>query len=236
MLPLKDDNPTWRRPYVTYGLIVLNVLVFLYELGLGRSLQRFIFYYGVIPAEFTHPTTFRVSPIFPFNLFTSMFLHGGFMHVAGNMLYLWIFGDNVEDAMGRFKFVIFYLLTGVLASFTHILISPTSKIPTIGASGAISGVLGAYFVLYPRARVLTLVPDPFTFGLFYRIIPIPAFLVLGFWFVFQLFYGVLSVPSAGRTGGVAFWAHIGGFVAGMFLIKVFRRRKRPTIDDIFPGL
>jgi len=226
MLPLKDDNPTWRRPVITYIILAINVLVFLYELGLGTSLRKFFFLYGVMPKEFTHPGSYNVSPIFPFNLFTSMFIHGGFMHLAGNMLYLWIFADNVEDAMGHFRFVVFYLLVGVFASFTHIFISPNSEVPTIGASGAISGVLGAYFVLYPKARVLTLVPDPFTFGLFYRIVSIRALFVLGFWFILQIFYGVLSLPGAGRTGGVAFWAHIGGFVAGMLLVKFFVRRSR----------
>ncbi len=218
MLPIKDENPSYRRPWVNYTLITINILVFFYELSLGRELNRFIFRYGVIPVEIIHGRGWLT-------IFTSMFLHGGWMHIFGNMLYLWIFGDNVEDSIGHFKYLIFYLISGVAAALTQVLVNPTSHIPLIGASGAISGVLGAYFVLYPRARVLTLIPDPFTLGLFLRIVRIPAFFVLGFWFIIQFMYGLASLPYMGRTGGVAFFAHIGGFVFGMIAIKFFNPRK-----------
>ncbi len=218
MLPIKDENPSYRRPWVNYTLVALNILVFFYELSLGRYLQFFVFKFGVIPVEIIHGRRL-------FTLFTSMFLHGGWMHIIGNMLYLWIFGDNVEDSLGHFRYLVFYLMGGVFAALAQVVVNPYSKIPLIGASGAISGVLGAYFVLYPRARVLTLVPDPFTLGLFYRLIPIPAFFVLGFWFVIQFFYGLLSLPFAGRTGGVAFFAHVGGFVFGLIAIKFFKPKK-----------
>jgi len=153
-------------------------------------------------------------------------MHGGFAHIFGNMLYLWIFGDNVEDSMGHFRFLIFYLLCGILASLAHVLSSMGSQIPTIGASGAIAGVLGAYLVLYPRASILTLVP----FGYFMRMIRLPALLILVFWFVLQLFYGMLSLPGARATGGVAWFAHIGGFLSGLLLIRIFRSRGRRRIE------
>lgn len=224
MLPLKDENPTRSFPFVNISLIVINVLVFLYELSLGRGIKIFFLKYGVIPYEITHFVDIPpVKTFLPWNLFTSMFIHGGFTHIFGNMLYLWIFGDNVEDALGHFRYIIFYLLTGLIASFTHIIFNPNSMVPTVGASGAISGVLGAYFILYPGARVLTLVPDLFFFGLFYRIVRIPALIVLGFWFILQFFYGFLSLPSGG--GGVAWLAHVGGFIAGLLLVRVFLRRR-----------
>jgi len=229
MLPLKDDNPTYRFPIVNVSLIVINVLVFLYEMSLGRELTPFLHKYGVIPVEITKGIDIPPPTPFPINLITSMFLHGGFMHLAGNMLYLWIFGDNIEDAIGRLRYLIFYLVCGLFASFAHIFVSQNSPIPTIGASGAISGVLGAYFILYPTARVLTLVPDPFTFGLFYRIVRLPAFILLGIWFIFQFFQGILSLPYAGRVGGVAWFAHIGGFFTGLFLIRFFVRWRRGAI-------
>lgn len=218
MLPLKDENPSFRRPWVNYTIIVINILIFFHELSLGGAVNRFIFTYGVIPVEIIHGHRL-------YTIFTSMFLHGGWMHIFGNMLYLWIFGDNVEDSMGHFKYLVFYLLSGVFAAFAQIFINPFSRIPLIGASGAISGVLGAYFVLYPRARVLTLIPDPFTFGIFWRIIRLPAYILLGFWFIIQFFYGLLSLPYSGHTGGIAFFAHIGGFVFGLIAIKFFKPRK-----------
>ena len=223
MLPLKDDNPTYTFPIVNISLIVINVLVFLYELSLGRGVELIFLQYGIIPFEITHGIDIPPPSSIPINFITSMFLHGGFAHIFGNMLYLWIFGDNIEDAMGHFRYLIFYLITGLFATFTHIFFSPNSKIPTIGASGAISGILGAYLVLYPRAAVLTLVPDPFLFGLFYRIVRIPALFVLGFWFILQFFYGILSLPAKG--GGVAWMAHIGGFIAGFILVRIFIKRR-----------
>ena len=221
MIPLRDDNPTRSRPVLTVLLIAANVLVFMYQLSLGqRQEQALVFQFGAIPAVIvgTQSLPEQLAAIPPvFSLFTSMFLHGGFMHLIGNMLYLWIFGNNIEDAMGRVRFLVFYLTCGVLAALAHIVSNPTSVIPTIGASGAISGVLGAYLLLYPHARVLTLIP----LGFFTRLIYIPAGFVLGFWFVLQLLSGSLSSPEG---GGIAWFAHVGGFVAGMVLVGLFKRR------------
>ncbi len=222
MIPLRDDNPTTIKPVVTVTLIVLNVLVFLYQFSLGpQQGQLFVYQFGAIPAvifgERTLPPEVQAIPS-TLSIFTSMFLHGGFMHLIGNMLYLWIFGNNIEDAMGHARFVIFYLLSGVAASFAHVLTNLASTIPAIGASGAISGVLGAYLLLYPRAQVLVLLP----LGFFSRIMYIPAAIVLGMWFLLQLLQGGLTVGQGG--GGVAWWAHIGGFVAGMILVGLFKYR------------
>jgi membrane associated rhomboid family serine protease len=229
MLPLKDDNPTERTPVVTIGLIVVNVLVFLWELSLPEySRTHAMFSLGLIPAALTHhgaPVLHSdVSP--QVTLLTSMFLHGGFLHLGGNMLYLWIFGNNVEDVVGSARFLLFYLICGVAAGLAQVFVMPGSHIPQIGASGAIAGVLGAYLVLFPHARVMTLVP------LFYfmRVMWLPAVAVLGFWFVLQLFNGVgglaLSRATSADTGGVAFFAHIGGFVAGFLLIRLFAPARR----------
>ncbi len=221
MIPLRDDNPTSITPYVTYAFIGACVLAFLWQLSLGqKGFEAAVAALGVIPVtllgdESLPPALYLVPPAA--TLFTSMFLHGGFMHLAGNMLYLWIFGNNVEDAMGHVRFVIFYVLSGLAAAMAQALPNPDSTIPMIGASGAISGVLGAYLLLYPRARVLVLIP----LGAFSRVIYVPAMFVLGFWFVLQLISSALADPS---QGGVAFGAHIGGFVAGMVLIPLFKHR------------
>lgn len=221
MIPLRDDNPTKIRPVVTVTIIVAATLVFLWQLSLGaKGFEAAVVALGVIPAtllgtESLPPSLYIVPPTV--TLFTSMFLHGGFMHLAGNMLYLWIFGNNVEDAMGHVRFVIFYILSGLAAAFAQALPNPDSTIPMIGASGAISGVLGAYLLLYPRARVLVLIP----LGAFSRIVYVPAMFVLGFWFVLQLISSALADPG---QGGVAFGAHVGGFVAGMVLIPLFKHR------------
>ncbi len=222
MIPIKDINPTERFPFVTVLVIVVNTAVFLYGAFLGqRSEEMFVTYFSLVPARLFSP---EMAPggALPagITIFTSMFLHGGFLHIAGNMLYLWIFGNNVEDAMGSIRFIIFYLLSGVVAAFSHALANTSSLVPMIGASGAISGVLGAYLLLYPRARVLTLV----VFGFFVRTVEIPAMYVLGFWFVFQF---LSALVSAGTGGGVAWYAHIGGFVAGMALIGLFKRNDVP---------
>jgi len=220
LFPLKDDNPTTITPYVTVTLIVLNVVVFLYQLSLGERIDAFVYQYGAIPAVIlggrTLPPDMVAIPA-TLSLFTSMFMHGGFMHIIGNMLYLWIFGNNIEDAMGHIKFILFYLISGLLASMAHLLSDMSSIIPTVGASGAISGVLGAYLLLYPRARVHTFIM------LFYfiRFMYIPAGIVLGFWFLLQI---VNSALSAGGGGGVAWWAHIGGFLAGMALVGIFKKQ------------
>ncbi len=218
MIPLKDDNPTTITPAVTVGLIVVNVLVFAYQASLGRAGEAFVYTFGAVPAAlFGGESPSALPPTV--TLFTAMFVHGGFMHVGGNMLYLWIFGNNVEDAMGHGRFIVFYALCGVAAAYAHALTAPTSGVPMIGASGAISGVLGAYLLLFPHARVLTLIP----LGFFTRLVYVPAGFVLGFWIVIQLLSGSLSLGRGG--GGVAWFAHVGGFLAGMALVHVFVRRK-----------
>ncbi|MBI3576084.1 MAG: rhomboid family intramembrane serine protease [Gammaproteobacteria bacterium] len=221
MIPLRDDNPTSITPFVTYAFIAACVLVFLWQMSLGeKGFEAAVLALGVTPAILLGdarlpPELYLVPPVA--TVFSSMFLHGGFMHLAGNMLYLWIFGNNVEDSMGHVRFVIFYLLCGVAAVLAQALPNPDSAIPMIGASGAISGVLGAYLLLFPRAHVLVLIP----LGMFSRMVPLPAMVVLGFWFVLQL---ISTALSDGSQGGVAFGAHIGGFVAGMILIPVFKYR------------
>jgi membrane associated rhomboid family serine protease len=222
MFPLRDDNPTRIKPILTLALIVANTLVFFYQLSLGaRQGELFVYQYGSIPAVLfgIRQLPSGVAAIPPFlSLFTSMFLHGGWLHLIGNMWYLWIFGNNIEEAMGRFRFILFYMLSGLAASMCQSLANVGSVIPSIGASGAISGVLGAYLLLYPRARVLVLIP----LGLFTQLIYIPAVVVLGFWFVLQLLSGSFSNTQA---GGVAWWAHVGGFLAGMLLVGLFKKRE-----------
>jgi membrane associated rhomboid family serine protease len=222
MIPLRDDNPRRTAPIVTYVLIALNILAFLWELSLGANLQNALFNFAFIPARYWLPGNW----VFDFmTIMISMFLHGGLMHIGSNMLYLWIFGDNVEDRLGHGKYLLFYLLCGIGATLAHAVFGPASRIPAIGASGAIAGVLGAYLILYPRARVMTLIPIFF----FITIREIPAIVILGFWFVLQLFSGVgsLGVTDAQDMGGVAYFAHIGGFVAGMLLIAPFGGFRRP---------
>ncbi len=213
MLPLSDHNPRRTFPVVTTVIIVANVLMFLWELSLGPELQRAMMQIAFIPARFWVPgyAALNVQTIF-----ISMFLHGGFLHIGANMLYLWIFGDNIEDRLGHMRYFIFYFLCGILAAITHAFANPSSTMPAIGASGAIAGVLGAYLILFPKQRVTTIIPIFF----FIMIREIPAVLLLGFWFVLQLFSGVgsLNVRDAEDVGGVAYFAHIGGFVAGMILI------------------
>lgn len=214
MLPLRDEHPSRRTPFVNYLLIAANIGVFIWQYMMAAEDPRLALQYALIPAALTDGS---INPIDISRIFTSMFMHGGLAHIGGNMLYLWIFGDNIEDAMGHFKYLFFYLLGGVLASLAHIITDPNSTIPTVGASGAIAAVLGAYIILYPRARILTLI----IFGFFIRLSMVPAIIVLGLWFVLQLFQGVLTLGAAGNMGGVAFWAHIGGFVVGMLLVKIF---------------
>ncbi len=224
MIPLRDDIPSSRAPVVVVAIIVACTLVFFWQLSLGtRGFEAIVTSLGVIPAALLGDVRlsaelYIVPPTV--TIFTSMFLHGGFLHLIGNMLYLWIFGDNVEDAMGHGRFIVFYLLCGVAAALAQALPNPDSAIPMIGASGAISGVLGGYLLLYPRAQVLVLIP----LGLFSRMVHLPAMLVLGLWFVLQLVNSALADPGA---GGVAFGAHIGGFIAGMVLLLLFKRRHVP---------
>lgn len=215
MLPLRDENPTRTIPYVNYTLIAINILVFIFQVMLGSSQETFVYQFALIPAQVTSKLDF--SDVF--DIFTSMFMHAGLAHIGGNMLYLWIFGDNVEDAMGHGRYLFFYLFGGVAASVAHIVTNPGSQIPTVGASGAIAAVLGAYLVLYPQSRVMTLI----FLGYFIRMAMVPATIVLGLWFVLQLFQGVLTLGAA-DVGGVAFWAHIGGFVAGLVLAKLLAKR------------
>jgi membrane associated rhomboid family serine protease len=221
MLPLRDVNPTRTFPLVTIAIIAVNVLVFIYELILGPQLEGFVQSWAIIPYEITHGVDLPPASIQPIylTLITAMFLHGGIVHIAGNMLFLWIFGNNIEDAMGSLRFIVFYLLCGLVAAFAQIAVGPNSDIPNIGASGAIAGVLGAYLLLFPRAEVQTLV----FLGFFVRLVRLPALLFLGLWFVLQLFSGVAGLGME-ATGGVAWFAHIGGFIAGIVLINIFRRR------------
>ena len=223
MIPLRDDNPTVLWPIVTAALIIANTAAFFYELSLepGR-LEALIYQMGMIPASLTRAYIPGMGGYF--TVLTSMFLHGGWMHIIGNMLYLWIFGNNIEDSMGHWRFVIFYLITGLAAAAAHLTLNPTSTVPTIGASGAVSGVLGAYLILFPHARVKTLI---FLIGPFFRIVYLPAWVLLIFWIGLQLFNQAVGAidPSA---GGVAYAAHIGGFAAGIVLIPLFRKYRRRT--------
>ena len=216
MIPLRDINPTRRVPVMTVGIIVVNVLVFAYEFLLpATALESLIRTWGLIPYQLV-----ALEPAAFVRVLTSMFLHGGVMHLLGNMLYLWIFGDNIESALGSLRFALFYLLCGIGAGLGQVLVSPSSRVPMVGASGAISGVLGAYLLLYPRVQVETLL----ILGYFVRLVRLPALVVLGFWIVLQLFSGVLSF-GATATGGVAFFAHVGGFATGIVLVGVFKRRR-----------
>lgn len=217
MLPIRDENRTRIIPFVNYIIIIINIFVFFHELSLGKKLSSFFLEYGVIPWEITNFKNLYGEIPFFLKPLSAMFIHGGWGHIIGNMLYLWIFGDNIEDVFGHLRYIFFYIITGYAATVAQVIISPFSKIPLIGASGAISGVLGAYFFFYPHARVLTLVPDYLTFGLFYRTIYIPAFFLIGFWFIYQLLLGIISLPL--RGGGIAFFAHIGGFVAGYLISR-----------------
>ena len=216
-IPLRDENPTLRFPAVTLLLVALNIAVFVYQVISPQGLNYHVVRMGVIPYEISHFRSLaegtRLSP--PLTLFAAMFIHGGILHLAGNMLFLWIFGNNIEDFLGPFRFILFYFLAGLGATFVQVIFTPNSRVPMIGASGAIAGVLGAYLVLYPAARVMTLV---FLF-FFIRVVAIPAAYVLGFWFFLQIL-------SAGLGGGVAWFAHIGGFLVGIGLIRLISRRRR----------
>jgi membrane associated rhomboid family serine protease len=218
MIPIRDQIPTRRVPVVTYFLIAVNILVF-GVMWLGGSAQdAWVYQFALIPLNIT--TGVDLGDVF--DIFTSMFMHAGFAHIAGNMLYLWIFGDNVEDRLGHVRYLVFYLAGGVLASLAHFLTNPNSQIPTVGASGAIAAVLGAYLVLFPQSRIVTFIP----LGFFMRLTTVPAAIVLGFWFILQLFNGVMSIGAA-DMGGVAFWAHIGGFVVGVVVAWLLKGGRKP---------
>ncbi len=219
MIPLRDVIPSRTTPYITITIIVLNALAWLFELSLPHDvLNEFLTVYGVVPAYFSAPT-----------LITSMFLHGSWSHVIGNMWYLWIFGDNVEDRVGHGRFIFFYLLCGIAAGLGQVAVDPNSMLPTIGASGAIAGVMGAYFVLYPHSRVLTLIP-----WIFIQIVELPAITLLGFWFLMQLFSaGAIAVTASSHgSGGVAFAAHVVGFVVGLGGVFLFRKRQLDPWDRV----
>lgn len=218
MIPIRDEIPTRRVPIVNYLLIAVNILVFVLMWLTGPSQETLVYQLAMIPSNFTN----GVGLGDVIDIFTSMFMHAGLAHIAGNMLYLWIFGDNVEDRLGHALYLVFYLVGGVFASLTHLLTSPGSQIPTVGASGAIAAVLGAYLVLFPQSRIVTFIP----LGYFMRLTMVPAIFVLGFWFILQLLSGVLSMGGP-DVGGVAFWAHIGGFVAGVVLAKLLASGRRP---------
>jgi membrane associated rhomboid family serine protease len=223
VFPLRDINPRRTFPVVTTTLIAINTIAFFYELSLGPQIAGFFQQTAFIPADYFHPGDLGIDVR---SVFVSMFLHGGWAHLIGNMLYLWIFGDNVEDRLGHVRFILFYLACGWVATLAHGYANPESTVPSIGASGAIAGVLGAYLVVFPRARVLTLVP----LGFFIRLTELPALVVLGFWFVIQIFSGTASLGSrTAQTTGVAWWAHIGGFVAGLavgVVVAMVQRRRR----------
>jgi membrane associated rhomboid family serine protease len=226
MIPIRDDTPRFSTPFVTYFIIALNTVVFLFELSVGqqshRALNSLIYHFGVVPLHFERAFTGASSISLPglfLPLLTSMFLHASWLHLLLNMLFLWIFGDNIEDYLGHFTYLIFYLVSGFAAGMAHILLNAGSSVPSVGASGAIAGVMGAYFVLYPRARVLMWFPPIFFFHL-------PAWLVLGYWFLVEFLSGAAtSLAETGESsGGIAVWAHVGGFVAGIVLIKLLPER------------
>ncbi|RMG73329.1 MAG: rhomboid family intramembrane serine protease [Nitrospirae bacterium] len=225
MIPFKDDNPTETFPIVTILLIGLNCIVFFIELGYPYGMERMIFSYGAVPRYligFSGPQP--IPP--PLTVFTSMFMHGGFVHIIGNMLYLWIFGNNVEDRLGHLRFIVFYLVSGAFAAYAQALSSPSSTIPMVGASGAVASILGAYLLLYPHAKVHTLI----FFGFFIEVITLPAVLVIGLWGLIQIMNGLLS-KAASIQGGVAWFAHIGGFLFGLLTIKLWLpRRRRPRVS------
>lgn len=215
MIPFKDDNPTRRFPFVTIALIVANVAVFIFEFLSISDHQSLAYAYGAMPqALLTFNTLQPVHPLV--TIFTSMFMHGGLLHLGSNMLYLWIFGNNIEDKLGVVRFIIFYLLCGMVAAYTHAMTNPTSTVPMIGASGAVSGILGAYILLFPHARIHTLV----FFIFFVQVVKLPAIIVIGFWIGIQFLNGLAGHGTA-TSGGVAWFAHIGGFIFGILTIKLF---------------
>jgi membrane associated rhomboid family serine protease len=248
VIPLRDDTPRFTTPYVTWGLIGVNVLAFLFQVAVGpHGMRALVYYYGVVPMRAFHPDVY-LQAMFQFQQYggpsgiplppaflpflTSMFLHGGWLHVGGNMLYLWIFGDNVEDVLGHVRFLLFYLVCGVGSALAQCWVTLAfgrpveALIPVVGASGAVAGVLGAYIYLFPRSRVLTLVP----IFVFIQFMELPAQFVLGLWFLMQFFNGFLALgASRAPGGGVAFWAHVGGFALGLALARVLPKRPRPRM-------
>ena len=244
MIPIKDyAGPRRRLPWITWGLIAVNVVVFLYQISLGANAQEFIFAYSVVPVALTHgiPQTslpgvpahipfHTPSPVY-LTLITAMFLHAGWLHIGGNMLFLYIFGDNVEDRMGHIPYLLFYLFCGVVAGITQVAVDPGSSIPSLGASGAIAGVLAAYLVLFPLARVRTIIFIVF----FFTIVTLPAFVLIGIWFLLQFFDGVAALSNVQQgMGGVAYFAHVGGFVTGLVITFLLRPWLRPPASVSYP--
>ncbi len=231
MIPIRDDIPSRKFPIVTLGLIIFNTAIFIIEVALSPSSLRYLVsHYGLVPRYvFTEYVPFDRSL---FSFVSAIFLHGGWFHLIGNMWYLWIFGDNVEDRLGHFKFLLFFIACGVFGNFAHFVFNSNSPLPAIGASGAIAGVLGGYVISYPNARILVIFP----FFYFFHFIEVPALIVLGFWFIVQFLNGFASVVVSSETGGVAWWAHIGGFIGGMLFLKFLRPRPRVVYridEDIF---
>lgn len=224
MIPISDDNPVRLTPVVTWAIIILCVAVFAWELSLGRQADAAVYALGFKPVTLLRGQT-ELAAI---TILTAMFVHGGFLHVGGNMLYLWIFGNNVEDAMGHLKFIVFYLVSGVAAALSMAWMDPASNVPMVGASGAISGVLAAYVLLYPRARVTVIVP----LGIIFYPMKISAIWVVGFWFLLQLLSAALSNPD---QPGVAWWAHVGGFVVGVVLTPLFKSSEFPLFGEVRRG-
>jgi len=224
MIPLRDTIPSRRVAWVTRALLLANIAAFALELGQGPALEAFGYRFGVVPAHWFVSSLSDLLdwPQLFLSLVTSQFLHGGLLHLASNMLYLWIFADNVEDRLGHARFLCLYLGSGVAAAVAQILVSPQSSIPMVGASGAIAGVLGAYLLLFPAARIVTLIP----LGWFWETVELPSFVFLGLWFLLQWFQGLTSIGQVTDVGGVAFWAHIGGFLFGMVAILALRPRRR----------
>lgn len=220
MIPYKDDNPTYRLPYVTIGIIISNILIFLLEIISPPGMEKTVYAYGAVPQYIL--TFEKFQPIHPaLTVFTAMFMHGGVFHLGGNMLYLWIFGNNIEDKLGHLRFIIFYIFCGITAAYSHALIDPHSLTPMIGASGAISGILGAYLLLFPRTGVYTLI----FLGFFVQVVKIPALIVIGFWAIVQFINGLVSTGFV-KQGGVAWFAHIGGFLTGLLTIKLWLPRRK----------
>lgn len=231
MFPLRDKIPSRSFPFVTIAIILFNILVYFYQLTLGNELGDFIRNFGIIPNSFASLQDVPVANwhmLIP-NLFTSMFIHGGLLHLLGNLWYLWIFGDNVEDFFGHVPFFLFYLASGLAGALTHIYFNLNSTIPTIGASGAIAGIMGAYIMLYPRSKITTII----FIIIYFTVAEIPALFFLGFWILLQFIYAAFTVASGGAAGGVAWWAHVGGFAFGMtltLLLKIFRKQKRINLS------
>ncbi len=221
MIPIRDEIKTKRIPFVNYTLIAINIIVFLIMVLNPAKIDSIVMGNALIPTDVTQG--FKISVLK--NFITAMFMHAGWMHLISNMLYLWIFGDNIEDRLGHVGYLLFYLAAGIFASGLHIFFNPTSNVPSLGASGAIAGVLGAYLIFYPQSKVYTFIP----FGYFMRLRPLPAIVVLGLWFVMQIFSGVGSMMAQGQGGGVAYWAHIGGFVFGLLIGFLFNERIKEPV-------